>query len=162
MAATIQMVTFISSAGAGNNNGPTTGEFFYQEIPPDNYHNETSMGSLAILPGARKGIFTLMDATSAFSGGTGHFSTETGVATNRVLHYDGADGTMSKANGLGDLELAGDEPDIEIGNRVFKDLNKNGIQDAHEPGIAGMQLALCEVGNAIPVATAVSDAGRFV
>lgn len=148
----------ISSAGAGNNNGPTTGEFFYQEIPPDNYHNETSMGSLAILPGARKGIFALMDATSAFSGGTGHFSTETGVATNRVLHYDGADGTMSKANGLGDLELAGDEPDIEIGNRVFKDLNKNGIQDAHEPGIAGMQLALCEVGNAIPVATAVSDA----
>lgn len=33
---------------------------------PDDYHHETSMGSLAILPGARKGIFALMDATTAF------------------------------------------------------------------------------------------------
>lgn len=148
----------ISSAGAGNNNGPTTGEFFYQEIPPDNYHNETSMGSLAILPGARKGIFALMDATAAFSGGTGHFSTETGVATNRVLLYDGTDGTLSKANGLGDLELAGDEPDIEIGNRVWKDLNKNGVQDAHEPAIEGMEIALCVVGNPTPIANATTDA----
>lgn len=54
---------------------------------------------------------------------------------------------MSKANGLGDLELAGDEPDVEIGNRVWKDLNKNGIQDAHEPSIPGMQIGLFEIGN---------------
>lgn len=148
----------IASAGAGNTQGPGGGEFFYQEIPPDNYHNETSMGSLAMLRGARKGIFTLMDATSAFSGGTGHFSTETGMASNRVLIYDGADGTMSKANGLGDMEIAGDEPDVEIGNRVWKDLNKNGVQDAHEPGIPGMEISLFETGNPVAIATAVSDA----
>lgn len=148
----------LTSGGVGNNNGPGTGEFFYQDIPPDNFHNETSQGSMAILPGARKGIFALMDATTSFSGGTGHFSTENGLATNRVLLYDGTDGTFSKANGLGDLELAGDEPDIEIGNRVWKDLNKNGIQDADEPGIPNMQLALCELGNPTAIATAISDA----
>jgi protocatechuate 3,4-dioxygenase beta subunit len=148
----------IASLGVGNTEGPGGGEFFYQEVPPDDYHHETSMGSLAILPGARKGIFALMDATTAFSGGTGHFSTETGIASNRVLIYDGADGTMSKANGLGDLELAGDEPDVEIGNRVWKDLNKNGIQDAHEPSIPGMQIGLFEIGNGSPIATATTDA----
>jgi len=27
---------------------------------------------------------------------------------------------------------------VEIGNRVWNDLNANGIQDANEPGIAGV------------------------
>lgn len=150
--------TAISSLGAGNTEGPGGGEFFYLEIPPDNYHHETSMGSVAMVRGTQKGIFALMDASSSFSGGTGHFSTEDGLASNRVLLYDGTDGTLSKANGLGDMEVAGDEPDVEIGNRVWKDLNKNGIQDANEPGIPGIQLALCEAGNPVAIVTATTDA----
>ncbi len=132
-----------TSPGVNNTEGPGNGEFFYLEIPPDNYHHETSQGSVAILPGTNSGIFALMDASSAFSGGTAVFSTADGNATNRTLLYNSADGTFSKANGLGDMELIGDAAPIEIGNRVWFDVNKNGIQDANENGIANVTLELC-------------------
>ena len=40
-----------------------------------------------------------------------------------------------EANGLGDLELLCDQAPIEIGNRVWLDLNGNGVQDPDEPPI---------------------------
>ncbi|MBL7764802.1 MAG: hypothetical protein JNJ58_01815, partial [Chitinophagaceae bacterium] len=153
-----------SSPGAGNTQGPGGGEFFYQDVPPDNYHNETSMGSVAFLRGAREGIFTLMDANSAFAGGTGQFATNNAAVSNRVNIYSGSNnGTMEKANGLGDIEISGDEPPLEVGNRVWLDTDKDGIQDAGENGIANVSIELfCDDNNDnIPdgaaIATTTSD-----
>lgn len=148
-----------TSGGVGTSQGPGGGEFYYQDIPPDNYHNETSQGAVAVVPGTEHGIFTLMDANSAFSGGTAHFSHYTGDASNRLNLYGNTDGTLSKANGLGDIEVAGEEPGIEIGNRVWLDNNYNGIQDASEPGIANVSIELfCDNDqNGIPDGSAIAS-----
>ncbi|HRR07955.1 MAG TPA: SdrD B-like domain-containing protein, partial [Rhodothermales bacterium] len=47
---------------------------------------------------------------------------------------------MDKAGGLGDLEVMGLPAPIEIGNRVWLDADNDGIQDAGEAGISGVQV----------------------
>jgi protocatechuate 3,4-dioxygenase beta subunit len=140
--------TTYTSAGAGNTEGPGGGEFYYLEIPPDDYHHETSQGAAAVVHGTETGIFTLMDANAAFSGGTAQFNNYTANATNRLTLYGSADGFLSKANGLGDIEVAGDEPPIEVGNLVWNDANYDGLQTAGELGISGVTVELfCDFDN---------------
>jgi uncharacterized repeat protein (TIGR01451 family) len=74
-------------------------------------------------------------------------------------------GTAGKANGLGDLEaLCGPEP-IEIGNRVWEDLDRNGQQDPEEVALAGVIVHLYD-GPAVagaPIATAITNAaGEYI
>nr|WP_261341176.1 SdrD B-like domain-containing protein [Fimbriiglobus ruber] len=45
-----------------------------------------------------------------------------------------------------------------MGNRVWKDTNGNGIQDAGEPGIAGVKVILYNAAGTNPIATATTDA----
>ncbi|MEZ5045997.1 MAG: SdrD B-like domain-containing protein [Chitinophagaceae bacterium] len=44
-----------------------------------------------------------------------------------------------------------------LGNYVWDDLNKNGIQDANEPGVAGITVTLCDI-NGAPLASTSTDA----
>lgn len=135
--------TTYTSAATANNEGPGGGEFFYMDYPPDQYHHETSQGALAILPGSQKAIVTVMDPASPFSGGTAHFSTIDGISSVLAnMYLDTLNGAFSKANGLGDIEMAGTEAPIEIGNRVWNDADGDGIQDAGENGISDVTIEL--------------------
>ncbi len=81
---------------------------------------------------------------------------------------DNLDSDVNPATGLtanvvlaaGDINLTVDaglfKPRAVIGNYVWADKNDNGIQDAGEPGFAGVLVTLFNGG--IPVATAVTDA----
>ena len=51
---------------------------------------------------------------------------------------------MGKANALGDIETMEFTPPIEIGNLVWEDKDKDGVQDAGEPGIKGAKLFLSQ------------------
>ncbi|MEZ5046764.1 MAG: SdrD B-like domain-containing protein [Chitinophagaceae bacterium] len=138
----------LASPGVGTLEGPGNGEFFNGDIAPDHYHHETSQGAAATLPGSRSLIFTLMDPVTSFSGGTARFNSDNGAATNRTTLYGSNDGAAAKSNGLGDIEIAGIEPPIEVGNLVWTDANMNGIQDAGETGISGVTLELfCDFDN---------------
>ena len=45
-----------------------------------------------------------------------------------------------------------------IGNRVWDDLNANGLQDPQEPGLAGVQVTLLDSqGNALGTRTTAAD-----
>lgn len=152
----------ISTAGAGNMHGPGGGEFFIG----DNYvHFESSMGSFAVFPGANEFINTFMDPLVIWSGGTRRISTLTGAGTSNYELYTGLSG---KANGLGDIELNAFYPNvpIEIGNRVWNDINGNGIQDANEPGIANVNVTLWKEsspGVFTPIAGVTTDSsGRYI
>jgi uncharacterized repeat protein (TIGR01451 family) len=73
--------------------------------------------------------------------------------------------SAGKANGLGDLEaLCGPQP-LEIGNRVWEDLDLNGQQDPGEKPLAGVTVSLykdnltrAQIASATPIAQAVTNA----
>ena len=66
-------------------------------------------------------------------------------------------GCWGKGNGLGDLELACDAAPLQIGNRIWVDANRNGIQDASEAPAAGVTVRLYDSAGTL-AGTAVTDA----
>lgn len=135
----------VATAGKDNNQGPGGGEFYYQ----DNLvtHQETSNGSLALLPGSDEVMTTLTDPLQVYSGGVRRYSNTTGqgVGAAQVFQsYINDASTFGKSAGLGDIELlleCGDAP-IEIGNRIWVDQDEDGLQGAGEPGLDGITLDL--------------------
>jgi hypothetical protein len=130
------------TASQNNNQGPNGGEFFNTEFFSN--HHETAQGTLLRLPGTGEIMSTVMDPFAINSGGLKWLSTSTG-ATNRNLQLYagvGAVGFLGKANGLGAMDFDMESPPLEIGNRIWFDENRNGIQDANEQGIDGVIVEL--------------------
>ncbi len=131
--------------GKDNGQGPGGGEFFYQDDLVA--HQETGNGSLALLPGSNEVMTTLTDPLQIYSGGLRRYSNTTGQGVGAVQVYQSLGTeptTFGKSSGLGDIELlleCGDAP-IELGNRIWVDLNEDGIQGADEPGLDGVTVDL--------------------
>ncbi len=71
-----------------------------------------------------------------------------GLYKGAYLYKTGLNGfthSWNKANGLGDIELLTAPAPVEIGNRVWKDTNHNGIQDPGEEPLAGVIVVLRRV-----------------
>jgi hypothetical protein len=151
----------VTSAGQNGGQGLGGGEFYWGEHalgyngPNDGYHRETAQGALAINPGTNQTMATTLDP--AFNG------FQAGVYTNGVITLNNTNGGsenayeiiqfgdgFNKGNTLGDVEYLQDEGYIQIGNRVWNDANKDGIQNPGEPGIGGVVLELLdEFGNPV-------------
>ena len=70
--------------------------------------------------------------------------------------------TFGKANGLGDIEAEGIVPPIEIGNLVWSDADRDGIQDGDEPGIPGVMVELLDdQGNFVAMDVTDADGGYY-
>jgi SdrD B-like domain/Proprotein convertase P-domain len=150
----------VTTGGAGNKDAPGGGEFYFEDsydpFGADPYgvttagsHDETGMGGTALLSGKGTVISTVFDPTKSApsfgydSGGARWFKNSDGKVNNAILLYDSDDvGSFAKASGLGDLEAMCDPQPIEIGNRVWRDTDKDGIQDADEAGISGLTVEL--------------------
>lgn len=127
------------------------GEFFFGDEGPDGstndylYHYEASYGTLAYNKLADEVILVAMDPFKWFSAGLFWLSPTTGGQVGlRELYATGSRGTttFAKTTGLGEVEMMCKVIPIEIGNRVWNDLNGDGIQDPNEPGIAGVVVML--------------------
>ena len=60
------------------------------------------------------------------------------------------------------MEAVCDVNPIEIGDRVWKDTNGNGIQDGNEPALVGVSVCLYDNANTL-IATAITDAnGNYI
>ncbi|MGF7217110.1 hypothetical protein GGR92_003283 [Spirosoma lacussanchae] len=160
-----------------NNQGPGFGEFYNDDFLSTNdilNHSEQVFGALALKPGSGQVIATAMDPInrtaggSLDAGGVKYFNNTTGqppagstmgfiLYTSTFDSTTGGSGTFAKTTGLGDLEITCESPDyLEIGNRVWVDENKNGIQDPCEKSLANVKVALYS-GNTL-VATTTTDA----
>jgi SdrD B-like domain len=150
----------VTTAGAGNNQGPGGGEFYFEEkfLP---YHQETVVGGSALLMGYNEVAVNVFDPLDIFSGGTYWMNNTTG-AVNRgyQIFKTGTAQTFGKANGLGDIELLCNAQPIEIGNFVWNDANKNGRQDPNESGIDGVKVYLIKNGVKID-STTTTGGGRY-
>ncbi|QTR52507.1 SdrD B-like domain-containing protein [Thiothrix unzii] len=151
--------------GVDNNQGPGGGEFYLgdtQKIqwwsgnttPDIDDHKEKSQGGLALLPGSNKVTMGTMNPKGmAWTSGVAWLSNTTGALTQDLYITD----RLGKANGMGDIEILNDIPPIEIGNRVWLDSDNDGLQDAGETGIAGVQVKLMQGATELASATTTAD-----
>ncbi len=149
--------------------GPGNGEFYWQDNFTDVggvHHDETITGGIVQVPGAPEISAEIMDPNGFFSAGTGWFDNGTG-ARNRdfaiIQSTNPVTAPFGKGNGLGDLAAICDSAPIEIGNYVWFDANQNGIQDANEQPIAGVQVQLVNPITNTVIATATTNAnGQYI
>ncbi|WP_143092853.1 SdrD B-like domain-containing protein [Arsenicibacter rosenii] len=163
-----------------NNQGPGFGEFYNDDSGVDLgdglYHSEIGFGSLALRPGSGEVVTGVMDPTGVntdysftpFSGGVRRMNNISGLVNDAYVVYqtatsnaDPAPGTFGKAAGLGDMELTCNlVQHLQIGNRVWVDTDKDGIQDACEKGLPNVRVALYR-GTTLVASTTTNAAGEY-
>lgn len=155
----------LTGDGVGNGRGPGGGQFYVIDFPD---HDQVALAGLAQAPGFPDLAFSMydpiFDSSEFFDGGAGWNSNNNGDGTRRFRIYSSNDTdplTFGKGGGLGDVELLCNAAPIEIGNRVWNDLNGNSQQDAGESGISGVNVTLSCGGSV--VGTTTTDAlGQYV
>ncbi|GAB4042374.1 SdrD B-like domain-containing protein [Spirosoma litoris] len=158
----------LTGSGVGNNEGPGGGEFFgkdYWYFIDHIGHSEVTNGALSFIPGYSEVITTAFDPIENVyqSGGLKVFNTKNGALNRNYVLYTLSPGSFGKASGLGANKSLCDPATVEIGNRVWFDDNRDGIQDAYEPGIDGIVLTLhdMENGGALVGTQTTHDGGQF-
>jgi hypothetical protein len=159
-------------AGGAHLDGSGQREYFqdaYTEWGSPPNHPETMTGGLASQPGFPGLWANAYDVTRLGSQGTYAFgpagarlgTTFRGSSSGSGTQIGGRDygnlNGFNKGIGLADLEVICDAAPIEIGDRVWRDLDGDGIQDPGESGIAGVTVRLYDADGNL-VATQVTDA----
>ncbi|WP_156611366.1 SdrD B-like domain-containing protein [Auraticoccus cholistanensis] len=135
-----------------------------------------SLGSIVVMPSREDGILsTGIHVNSAFTGyafqmGTRRLYQATGQhqdprgAVIEQINTDPEEWApvTAKGNGIGSMSIMASAAPIEIGNYVWLDIDKNGVQDPDEPPVEGATVNLYaadENGNRTgdPIATVLTD-----
>ena len=149
---------FGPTAGANSFQGPGNGEFYWGDEWAGR-HDEIVYGGIVHVSGLSTTVATAMDplreATSGviFLNNTDGGAPQTYEVRAPVPYGQINDLDFRKANGMGDIEAMCDSAPIEIGNRVWLDADANGVQDAGESPIAGVQVRLTSSNGGSVVAT---------
>jgi hypothetical protein len=128
------------------------GDYFKGYLGEDG-HPETAMGALAVRLGDDSIYIGMVDGTALFEAGSiGILDNKTGdkIAAQSVINNKSIlktiDGELeiygSKSGGIGDVEILCNSIPIEIGDYVWMDVNKNGIQDPTEPPFYNVKVKL--------------------
>lgn len=128
-------------------------------------HNETSLGGMTTHRfGDRNEVVGAANVPVAqTSNGYVAWNNDTGaqVRANEIWfdpnYQTNSNSFFGKAGGLGDLETLSNTSPIEIGNRVWLDTDKDGIQDAGENGIPNVTVKLMSGATEIATATTAAD-----
>jgi uncharacterized repeat protein (TIGR01451 family) len=167
--------TSTNNAPGSLDQGPGGKSFFWNDNSGDG-HDEAFYGATDIIPGANELLATKMDASYVDSvglvgncginnslycnpnaAGVGRHSTVNGDFTGAYDTYGRGHPApndsepylghrVGKTSGIGDVEFLFDPAPVQIGNRVWRDSNNNGLQDAGEPAIGGVTVMLM-IGN---------------
>jgi trimeric autotransporter adhesin len=126
-------------------------EFYYDTAGDGG--GENNQGGLAKLMGTDRVVNVVVGphpvpftsgATYWNSSGV-HWNVNSTGLTPQYAQLFSTSGTLygfGKADGMGDIEFAQAPPPVEIGNRVWNDIDSDGVQDANETGIANVTLEL--------------------
>lgn len=144
-----------SLVGCGENTGagPGGGEFFCEDYWISGLneigHAEITNGGMFKIPGIQEVLVSAMDPVHKVYLSTGFiaFDSKTGKRNRSFSVYSLSPGSLGKSGGVGDLAGVCDPSPLEIGNRVWIDKNRNGIQDPNEGGIDGLVLTLHDMSN---------------
>jgi hypothetical protein len=150
------------NSGAANNQGPGTSEFFKGDAYTT-FHSEVPLGALAFLQGSGEVYIGAMDPLAINTGGVKRLSLTNGteVAGSPYQLTGSSVSGFGKAIGLGDIEFFNSLPPIEIGNRVWNDADGDGIQDANETGLAGVEIELVDGGGTVIGTVTTNASGSY-
>lgn len=139
--------------GINSGSGPGGGEFFCEDywLNAQNQpgHGEILNGAILKLAGVPEVMVSAMDPLHHSYLATGFvvYNTKTGKRERSYALYSVNPGTLGKSGGIGDLVSLCTSAPLEVGNRVWLDLNKDGIQQPTEKGIDGLVLTLYDIEN---------------
>lgn len=120
---------------------------------------EDAGGSLALLAGYNEIVSTAIDEYNVNENGICWWNNTNGVRNRAYMIFDkNTAGSQGKTSGLGDIELLCNASPIEIGNRVWEDIDSDGIQDAGEVPLSGVTVTLCAANGTTVISTATTDA----
>ncbi len=159
----------VTTPGAGNGQGPGGGEYYYRDQQFIPAHSETTLGGHLQIPGLPDVVSLIYNpiegaANDARSdAGVKWYNNQTGAVTRSYLLYDGSGeiAFFDKANGLGDLEALCPAAPLEIGNRVWRDEDGDGVQDPGEPGLDGVTVELYRDGVLVGTTTT-ANGGQYL
>ena len=150
--------------------GPGGDEFYWQ----DDYrrtadHYETSLGAVALVPGQFVAVNTWDPVRGASreygTGGVNFYNNNNGNWVKSYKLYGGVgamdEGTFGKGAGFGDIEPVCERVRVEIGNYVFSDEDMDGVQDACDPPIADVPVALFAPDGTLRATTTTSELGQY-
>ncbi|MEM1215137.1 MAG: SdrD B-like domain-containing protein [Bacteroidota bacterium] len=139
----------------------TNGDGFYFEDNFDSY-GEITLGALALLPSTNDITVTVYNPFETFSGGIEWYDNETGAYERGYeLFSQNQANTTAKGNGFGDLALLCGPAPLEIGNYVWCDDDENGIQDANEVGVDGINVQLYDRNGVLVGVTTTANGGFY-
>ncbi|MGE3820522.1 MAG: SdrD B-like domain-containing protein, partial [Isosphaeraceae bacterium] len=146
--------------------GPGGAEFYYQDNN-STFHAEITIGASAQIPGAPDAIVNAFDpGLSLRTGGPIWLTSATGSKLKAYQLFNSGDitvpdETFGKSNGLGDLSILANLAEIQLGDRIFRDDDRNGLQDPGEPGIAGVTVRLYQ-GASLVATTTTDTTGNYL
>lgn len=126
------------------------------------WHNEASRGGLAGIPGVDSVAHSQLTAywTTGItwqSVGSGRIQRALSLYTDQ----DGSTDTFGKTNSLGDLVALCDQAPIEIGDRVWVDVDDDGVQDVGEYGLADVKVDLLAANGTLVATTTTDGMGQY-
>jgi hypothetical protein len=134
--------------GVDNQAGPGNGEFFCEDYWLNGAgsvgHQEITNGGLLKIPGTAEILSSAMDPVHGVYLSTGFiaFDTYLGKRKRSFSIYSVQEGVLGKSGGVGDLTGICAPAPLEIGNVLWLDSNKNGIQDPLETRLDGVVIRL--------------------
>ncbi|MGE0816431.1 MAG: SdrD B-like domain-containing protein [Vicinamibacterales bacterium] len=171
-----QTTSFGPTQGAGNNQGPGGGEYFFSEFYFDAQsnvvlHEELNSGAVLQLPGFPDLMSSSLNpGLSTNAGGIMWLSRTPGLTTEgtkskgyNLYSTPSApnQNTFAKTNGLGEFVPICQAAPIEIGNRIWDDIDGDGVQDANEPGLDGVTVQLIAPGGAVLATVVTANGGQY-
>jgi uncharacterized repeat protein (TIGR01451 family) len=157
----------------------TPGGYFYNPAPlatpqpqptssGETYFNipHPYQGGLTQIPGFLDVVATSIHIRDTNANGLLWRDNTTGATKGGLQNYQTLDvhsfTGFAKSNGLGDVDAFTGLAPVQIGNRLWYDLNRNGIQDADEPPVTDTVVELVDSNGRVVDSTRTDAQGEYV
>ncbi|MFD7659919.1 SdrD B-like domain-containing protein [Actinosynnema sp. NPDC059797] len=145
------------------------GDYFSQQGPTGRAaHQEAAQGAVAYIPQLQWAVSTQMDPTvNVAAGGTGYYDVTTGEgpgndpSANAYEFVGTNQNGFGKAGGLGAIAYQAANAPIQIGNLVWFDGDRNGVQDPADVRLPGATIDLLDASGNQVATTRTDAAGEY-